>query len=689
MNKKDLASSEYYLNRELSLLAFNQRVLALALDEQIPLLERLRFLCITSANLDEFFEVRIAGHQEKLASGTSFRGPDGLCSDEVLDRVSEQAHKIVTSLYACFNDAILPALAKQNIRFVAANKWSPALQKWIKHYFKHDVLPLVSPVGLDHAHPFPRLVNKSLNFILSLEGKDAFGRDSGWAIVQAPRSLPRVVKVPDEFVRRGDHFILLSDIIQHYAEDLFPGMHITGSHQFRLTRKSDLFVDHDEIEDLALALKSELSSRRFGNAVRLEIDGSCPQDIAEFLLAKHNLTDRDLYRCDGPVNLHRFAMVIELLDRKDLCYPAVTPRMPKALKKQKDIFAAIRMAPILLHHPYETFRPVVDFIEQATRDPKVLAIKQTLYRTRPNSMMVKALVEAARHGKEVTAVIELRARFDEESNIELANRLQNAGALVVYGVVGYKTHAKMTLVVRREGKKLARYAHLGTGNYHETTVQHYTDFGLLTYDESLTQDVQRVFQQLTGMGKTTKLKKLIHAPFNLYDALDNYIDFEIQQAQKGKKALIMIKVNGMTDPGLIQKLYQASQAGVEIKCIVRGVCRLRPGIPNVSDNIQIYSVLGRYLEHSRVYFFHHGGDEKLFLSSADLMERNLHHRVEVCFPIEDKKLFARIKQEGLKVFLDNHCQHWQLQADGDYYLRQRSNTYDPQAYLIDKHESNR
>lgn len=681
----DLTNPTLYINRELSMLAFDERVLKLSLDKSIPLLERVRFLLICSSNLDEFFEIRVAGLKQKIAFSSSSVSTDGLSPEMALQGMRQFTHQLVEEQYQILNKVLLPELNKQKIRFLMQSKWNAAQAEWLANYFRTELLPVVSLVGLDLARPFPRLVNKSLNFIVSMEGKDAFGRDSGLAIVHVPRAVPRVIRLPTEHPDEYN-LVALSEIIRAYAGDLFPGMKVQGCYSFRLTRNSDLLIEEGSKEDLANVLKSQLIERRYGTAVRLELDKDCPMYIAEFLLKKHGLVAEELYRVDGPVNLSRFIQLLDLIERPDLRYPSFVPGIPKRLQGAPDIFAVIRAGDVLLHHPYQSFAPVLDFIRQATLDPEVIAIKQILYRTGPESLMVKALVEAARAGKEVTAVIELRARFEEEYNISLANRLQEAGALVVYGVMGYKTHAKLTLVVRREGKKMRRYCHLGTGNYHAVIARSYTDFGLLTYDRDICDDVQSVFQQLTGMGKIIKLKKLLNSPFTLFKSIIELIQFEIEQAQQGKPARIILKVNSLTEPQIIQALYAASQQGVKIDLIVRGICCLRPGIPKISENIRVRSIIGRFLEHERIYYFYHGNEEKIFCSSADLMERNLFHRVEVCFPIADKKLARRVKIEGLFVHLEDKFQHWELKSDGSYVKHPAGQNYgnSSQIYLLQK-----
>ena len=666
MDAVNLKSPELYFNRELSLLEFNRRVIDQALDEDVPLLERLRFLCIASTNLDEYFEIRVAGIRQQVKYGSTQSGPDNIAPQHLLDRISDVAHKLVEEQYRVLNEVVQPALARERIRVLRRSGWNPGTARWVRSYFNQNVLPVLSPIGLDPAHPFPRVLNKNLYFIISLEGKDAFGRETRLAIVQAPRSLPRVVHVPAAKSGGPHEFVLLSAIIHAHVGDLFPGMKATGCYQFKVTRDSDLLVDDEEVDDLLRALEGELPSRRFSDAVRLEVADNCPDELSQFLLDKFGLNGRDLYKVPGPVNLNRLLAIYELVQRPELFFPAFTPDLPPRLQKDSNIFDVLRNGDILLHHPFQSFAPVIDFLRTAAADPNVLAIKQTLYRTGNDSAVVEALTEAARAGKEVAVVVELRARFDEEANIELANELQEAGAQVVYGVVGYKTHAKMILVVRREGRSLRRYAHLGTGNYHARTTRQYTDYSLLTCDKAMVEDVNRMFHQLTGLGRAGKLKKLLQSPFTLYKGILANIESEIQNALAGKDARIIAKMNALVDPDIIQALYRASQAGVKVDLIIRGVCCLRPGIKGVSENIQVRSIVGRFLEHSRVFYFLHAGDELLFCSSADWMPRNLHHRVEACFPIDEKRPREQIIEHGLLNYLSDNTQAWILQGDGSY-----------------------
>jgi polyphosphate kinase len=681
-----LDDSSLYIHRELSQLQFNIRVLEQALDESYPLLERLKFLLIFSSNLDEFFEIRVAGLKKQINFAREQAGADGLLPSQVLARISEIAHEQVDRQYALLNEVLLPALAKHQVNFIRRRNWSTKIKAWVRRYFRDEIAPIITPIGLDPTHPFPLLVNKSLNFIVELEGVDAFGRDSGLAIIPAPRLLPRIIRVPEEVGGAGDNYVFLSSMIHAHADDLFQGMKVKGCYQFRLTRNADLSVDTEDVEDLARALRGELFSRRYGDAVRLEVAETCPKHLSDYLLKQFNLAESELYRVNGPVNLTRLFSITGLESHPELQHASFTPVIPKLLQNAENIFSVVGKQDILLLHPFESFTPVVDLLRQAAKDPNVLAIKQTLYRSGANSEIVDALVEAARNGKEVTAVIELRARFDEESNLQLASRLQAAGAVVIYGVVGFKTHAKMMLILRRENGELRRYAHLGTGNYHAGNAKLYTDYSLLTADVALGEDVSKLFNQLIGMGKTLRMKKLLHAPFTLKKTLLDMIAREAQFASEGKPAHIMAKVNSLTDPKIIRALYKASQMGVRIDLVVRGMCCLRPGVPGVSHNIQVRSIVGRFLEHSRIYYFGNGGDEQLFLSSADWMERNLDKRVETCFPVEGKKLITRVKKE-LESYLSDNTQAWVLQPDGRYHRLSpfgNANPRNAQAMLLEK-----
>jgi len=561
---------------------------------------------------------------------------------------------------------MIPQLAEQNIRFIRRDDWTEQQRQWLRKFFHEELQPILTPVGLDSAHPFPRILNKSLNFIISLTGKDAFGRNSGRAILQAPRALPRIIPLPKEETGGGDHdFVFLSSIIHAFVDELFNGMTVKHCHQFRVTRNSDLYVDDDAIDDLLNAVEGELAMRNYGDEVRLEIDAKCAKETINFLAARFGINDNQVFLVNGPVNLSRVQEIVGLVDRPDLKFEPYKSSVPVQLIRNKNYFDAIKKQDILLHHPYESFAPVVEFVRQAAIDPDVLAIKQTLYRTSSDSPIVSALLKAARAGKEVTVVIELRARFDEKANITMAAKLQDAAVNVVYGVVGYKTHAKMCLVVRKEGKKFRDYVHLGTGNYHPKTAEFYTDYGLFSADKQLGEDVRKVFVQLTSLGKVTKLDKLLQSPFTLHKGLMEKIEREIDFAKKGKKAKVIFKVNSVVEQQMMQALYRASQAGVQVKLIVRGICSLRPGIKGVSENIEVRSIIGRYLEHTRVYMFENGGKQEVYCSSADIMNRNMFRRVEACFPIENKQLKERILKD-LNCYLKDNSQSWIMQSDGSY-----------------------
>lgn len=688
--------SELYFNRELSLLQFHQRVLAQATNPRHPLLERLFFLIIFSSNLDEFFEIRVAGLMQKVQMGDVVSSIDGMRPSKVLSYISEIAHHAVDEQYRILNDEILPALAEQDIRYLKRDELTQEQAAWVKKYFAEQVAPVLTPISIDPAHPFPRLVNKSLNFMVGLEGKDGFGRDINMAIVPAPRSLPRVIRLPNELTGGKEHHIMLTAVIHGHIEELFPGMTVTGCHQFRLTRNADLDLS-DDVEDLAKALEGELQNRRFGAKVRLEVTTYCPQPMVDYLLEEFGLSQEQLYRVNGPVNLTRLLFDFKI---PNLRYQSFNHAIPKAfrrdsLDKNENVFHAIRKQDVLVHHPFHSFSPVVNILRQAANDPHVLAIKQTLYRSGTNSEIVQALAEAARKGKEVTAVIELRARFDEKSNIEVANFLQQAGAVVVYGIVSYKTHAKMMLIVRREEDNIRRYVHLGTGNYHAGNAKAYTDYGLFTANEAITEDVHKIFNELTGMGKPAKVQKLLHAPFTLHDRLMGFIDNEIAHAKAGKEAHIIIKVNAMTEKLLIDKLYEASQAGVKVNLIIRSMCCIRPQLPGVSDNITVRSIVGRFLEHTRVYYFANGDQNpnangkrthRLYCASADWMDRNLFSRVEVAFPIEDPVVFKRI-MEDLHNYLKDNVNAWELDAKGTWRAitpREGEAAFSAQDYLLTK-----
>ncbi|ALN57004.1 polyphosphate kinase [Lysobacter enzymogenes] len=657
-----LRDASLYFNRELSQLDFNFRVLAQAQDPQVPLLERLKYLCISCTNLDEFFEIRAGTLRHAQDLGLA-PGPDGLAPQTVLARIHDRAAELVKAQYECWNDVLRPALQDNGVRVLGRNSWNARQTRWLRAYFRDEIMPVLSPLGLDPAHPFPKILNKSLNIVVVLKGKDAFGRAGNLAIVRAPRSLPRIIQMPEN-VSGGQHdFVFLSSVLSAFVDELFPGMEVKGAYQFRVTRNSELLVDEEEVDNIALALRDELVGRGYLRAVRLEIAEQCPKPIVRTLLENFDLPENAVYRINGPVNLNRVIQVYDLVQRPELKFPPYQQRVAPGVET---IFDTVADGDMLLHHPFDSFAPVLELIRQAAEDPNVLAIKQTLYRAGKDSPIVEQLIQAARNGKDVTVVVELRARFDEEANLGLADRLQEAGVQVVYGVVGYKTHAKMLLIVRREGRKLKRYVHLGTGNYHSGTARAYTDFGLITADPDIGNDVHLIFQQLSGLAPSLKLKCLLQSPFTLHAGVLKRIDRETKHARAGKPARIVAKMNALNEPQVIRALYQASQAGVQIDLIVRGACTLRPGVEGVSDNIRVRSIVGRFLEHHRVYWFANDGAPDLFCSSADWLERNLLRRVETGFPILDSDLRGRVYEEALANYLADNLNSWELQNDGGY-----------------------
>lgn len=689
-----------YINKELSLLEFNKRVLAEAKDPSVPLLERLKYLCISSSNIDEFFEVRLASLYELSGDPAARTKPDGQLPSQVIKKLSVEAHKIIEDQYFTLNHILIPALEKENIRFLRRNQWNEKQKEWIRKFFLESLQPVLSPIGLDPSHPFPRLLNKSLNFIVSLEGEDAFGRSNGLAIVQVPRSLPRIIRLPDEATDGENDFVFLSSILHSNVSSLFPGMTVTGCHQFRLTRNTNLFIDEEEVEDIMSALQGELSSRGYGGAIRLEVSDQCPKHMYEFLLDQFDMDNEQLYQVNGPVNLIRLTSIPDLTNRPDLLFPPFSPKLfnpkksnngsMKLLNRKKtpeQLFERIARKDLLVHHPYDSFAPVIEFLKTASTDPSVLAIRMTLYRMGEKSSIISALEKAARNGKEVTAVVELRARFDEDNNIFQANRLQDAGVNVVYGVVGYKTHAKMMLIVRKEKGVLKRYVHLGTGNYHHVTSRFYTDFGLFSANQKLGEDVSKVFQQLTSLGDTKDLNVLLQSPFTLKSGMIERIEREAENARKGLPAQIIAKMNGLEEKEMIDTLYAASQAGVKITLIVRGICSLRPGVKDLSENITVQGIIGRFLEHHRVYYFlNTGKTAELFCSSADWMRRNLESRVETCFPILDKSAFKQVFEEGISIYLKDNMNTWLLQSDGSYIKKENDEAdFSAQQWLINKY----
>lgn len=666
MDTPVLLPADLYINRDLSQFEFNKRVFALALDPHVPLLERLRFLCITCTNLDEFFEIRVAALKQRIELGAPAQGPENLSAQEVFDALRQGMLDIVRQQYELLNNVLFPEMTKSGVQFLQSEEWNAEQQQWLRDYFFEQVVPVLTPLTFDPSRPFPRVLNKSLNFIVRLHGKDAFGRRRHRGMVQAPRSLPRIIRLPEHLGKPGrQHFVFLSSIIRVHVQELFTGLAVDGCYQFRVTRNSNLYVDDEEVSDLVHALEGQLEASRYGAAVRLEISHECPTDLQQFLLDHFGLAKHDMYLVDGPVNLNRLAMVCDIEGRPELLYPPFVQGLPEELRRDENIFSLLSEKNVLLHHPYQSFAPTIDFISTASTDEDVLAIKITLYRTGADSPIVDHLVNAARAGKEVTVIIELMARFDEAANISLANRLQEAGAHVVYGLVGFKTHAKMTLVVRRETDKLVRYVHLGTGNYHHATTRVYTDYGYMSSSWRLGEDVHKVFMQLTSLTEARDMSRMLASPFSLYDALLEKIKREGDNARSGKGARIIAKINSLNDPGLVDALYEASQAGVKIDLIVRGICSLRPGVPGLSENIHVRSIVGRFLEHSRVYYFLNDGEEEFYCSSADWMERNMLRRNESCFEIRQKRLKDQIRSD-LELFLADNCQAWTLHGDGSY-----------------------
>jgi len=663
------SSPTLLLNREQAILEFNARVLSQAQREDVPLLERLRYICIVSSNLDEFFEVRFADMLDVA------REPGSLISDRDIERVGREAHDLIDRQYQIFNEQVMPLLRVKGIVVHNHEDRDDAQRHWVARFFEREVRPLLVPVGLDPAHPFPQVANKSLHFIVRMSGKDAFGRDNRIAIVKVPRVLPRVIKLPAHITGGKQVFVLLTSVIRAHLEDLFPGRHVEAFSQFRVTRDSDLEVDEEEVANLRHALRSGLTSRHFGRAVRLEVVNTCPEELSRFLLDQFQLPNAALYRVNGPVNLVRLNELIDQTDAPELRFTPYEPTWPvDRLPRQKPIIDRLRKGDVLLHHPFESFDPVVQFLREAVNDPDVLAIKQTIYRTGSQSVLGDLLLEAARRGKEVMAVVELKARFDEEANINWAERLEAVGAQVVYGIVGLKTHAKMLLVTRREGKPggktvLRRYAHLSTGNYNPKTARLYTDIGYLTADPDITSDVDTVFRQLASLSKFKPPRRLLLAPFNMHSRMMEHVAQVEEAARAGQRARIVLKINALTDIELIHALERCGQAGAQIDLIVRGACMLPPQVPGVSDNIRVRSVVGRFLEHSRVSYFSWGpaeADEVLYLSSADWMSRNLIRRIEVAWPVRDAKLRQRVIDEALLPYLHDSLDSWEQLPDGHY-----------------------
>jgi len=650
------------LDRDHSILAFNERVLDWAVREDVPLLERLRYLCIVSSNLDEFFEVRAAAHLDAARGGD-----DGHASTAAsFDALARKAHELVARQYTLFNDALVPALAARGIRILSHGQRTAAQRRWAGEHFRRDVRPLLIPVGLDPAHPFPQVANKSLNFIVRLRGSDAFGRENEIAIVKVPRALPRLMRLPTKVARRGRHFARLSSMIRTHLAELFPGRQVCEFSQFRVTRHSDMAVDEEDVRNLRTALRQELQHRHYGQAVRLEVSAGCTPFLADFLQTQFALPAAALYRVQGPVNLVRMGQLVELVDDPALLFPPWRPAWPAKLPRPGAIMAQLRRRDVLIHQPFESFDGVLAFLREAVNDPHVLAIKQTIYRTGADSELLELLREAMLRGKEVTAVVELKARFDEEANINWAEALESVGAQVVYGVVGLKTHAKMLLVTRREGARLRRYGHLSTGNYNPRTARLYTDLSHLTADEQITADMDAVFDHLAHQNRRPKLSRLLLAPFDLHRSLIGKIDAAGLAAERGEGGRIVAKMNALTDEDLIRALVRAGQRGARIDLIVRGACMLPAQVPGVTDRIRVRSVIGRFLEHTRVFYFCAGTQEELYLSSADWMNRNMLRRVELAWPVTDRKLRQRIIDECLVAYLHDDRDAWTLKPDGHY-----------------------
>ncbi|XAH21771.1 polyphosphate kinase 1 [Xylophilus sp. GW821-FHT01B05] len=656
------APSPPLLDRDHSILAFNERVFDWACREDVPLLERLRYMCIVSSNLDEFFEVRMAPHVAAALAGDL----QGLYTRTSFEAISAIAHDLVARQYALYNDALTPAFARRGIRIVSHGERNSAQRRWVRDYFRREVSPLLVPVGLDPAHPFPQVANKSLNFIVRLKGRDAFGRDNEIAIVKVPRVLPRLIRLPQTVAPQGVAVVSLSSVVRAHLADLFPGREVTEFSQFRATRHSDLAVDEDEVSNLRTALRQGLQLRHYGQAVRLEVSSGCSQHLSDFLLQQFGLPAGALYRVHGPVNLVRLSQLIDLVDDPRLLFPQWKPARAVGLRSGLPILQQLRRRDLLIHQPFESFDGVLAFLREAVHDPDVLAIKQTIYRTGADSELMELLREAVRRGKEVTAVVELKARFDEEANINWAEALESIGAQVVYGVVGLKTHAKMLLVTRREGRHLQRYGHLSTGNYNPRTARLYTDLSYLTADPALTAEMDAVFAHLASQNRLPKLKRLWLAPFHLQDRLVERIAATAEAARQGQEGRIVLKMNALTDERLVHALMDAGRAGVQIDLIVRGACILPASVPGQTGNIRVRSIIGRFLEHSRVFYFRSGKDEDLYLSSADWMSRNMLRRVELAWPVTDHKLRQRIIDECLVAYLHDDCDAWLLGADGRY-----------------------
>lgn len=661
-----------YFNRELSWLAFNRRVLEQAENPEYPLLERLRFLSFVSSNLDEFFEIRVAGLIQQVESNITKASMDGLGPKEQLRRIHAVSASLVSDQYKCWHNQIIPALASENIHFKSRDQLNKRELNWLKKYFEEEVHPVLTPLAIDPAHPFPQFTNKSLNILLWLDDPDTPATERMMAFLPVPRILPRVIQIPGNR-QVPDTYIFLSDVLKVFAQELFPGYKVMSVHAFRISRNSDLYIDEEEVENLLQSIEEELYNMRKGAAVRLEIEADVPDDLLSELLDSINLARQHVFRINGPINLLRLMSVYDLIDRPDLKFSSFYPNYPHAFRQHAYVYDAIRQNDLLLHHPYDSYDPVVDFVKQSATDPRVLAIKITLYRTSSDSPIVKALMEAARNNKQVTALIELKARFDEANNINWAKMMEDAGIHVVYGFVGLKTHCKCCLVVRREDSGIRRYVHLGTGNYHTKTARLYTDLSYFTCRPTITSEVAQVFNTLTGFAKSPKFRKLLVAPYTLHRRMNHFISQETRNAKNGLPARIVVKCNSLIDKETIDNLYQASQAGVQIELIIRGICGLVPGVKGMSENIRVRSILGRYLEHSRIYYFENAAQSKprLYAGSADWMARNFYRRIEVIFPIEQEDLRTRIINDVLMVYLQDNQFATELMSNGSYHTIER------------------
>ncbi len=650
------------LNRDLSILAFNERVLSLAQNANYPLLERLRYLCIVSSNLDEFFEVRAAPHVDAMRSGEQ----QADINVQSYQTIAMAAHDLVEKQYQIFNMELMPALAEKGIHLVSHGDRTPEQRRWVARYFESEVRPLLVPVALDPSHPFPQVANKSLNFIVSLGGHDAFGRANNIAIVRVPRVLSRLIQLPKNLCNKQQKFVSLSSVIRAHLDSLFAGREVLNFSQFRITRHSDLAVDEEDVKNLRTALRKGLVQRNFGDAVRLEVSQGCNEKLAKFLLQQFDLPKESLYRVHGPVNLARLMQLADLAEGKNLKFKPFEPKVSQQLLANQSFFTQLKQHDILIHQPYESFESVIDFLREAVHDPDVLSIQQTIYRTGSDPRMLKLLQEAVRRGKEVMAVVELKARFDEEANINWAEDLESVGAQVVYGVVGLKTHAKMLLVMRREGAHLKHYGHVSTGNYNPRTARLYTDVSMLTADPKITRDMEHLFRHIASQVQLPRLQKLLVAPFNLHKQMLAKIKVAELAAKGGKPARIIVKMNALTDEALVMALVKAGRAGVEVDLIVRGACILPVDAPGLDGRIRVRSIIGRLLEHSRVFYFNIDHVETMWLASADWMNRNMMRRVEIAWPIVDEKHRARILQECCQSSLEDNQDAWILNADGTY-----------------------